>query len=378
MKLTVADLTADSAGIASEVGLCLPGDRARFLQLVNSAQERMLAYGRWWGSIVEMQLCVSEACLVLPREVGTIEQIALCKQPIELNNGWYQFTQNLAKIEDCDTCGSTSSSSSGCGTRTCGPCGHLQARMRQRFVPSFASTRGANKVLRFYPGHSSDVGKVITVQGYDENNIWVRTNPSGTVIDGEQVTLALPFVDTTTVWYPGSPTALIKAATNYRVLMYEVNTVTGGERLLGDYQPTETNPSYRSLFIPHFSKVKCGSSCDSDDCDSLRTVTALVKLAHVPVSADQDWLIFQNLEAYREAILACWHWRNGNSAEGNYHFFGVANPKQARMSNVATINRGGALPLLRAELRSLTGDITTAYVHHENTNSFVNALAGFR
>lgn len=340
----------------------------------------MQVYGRWWGSIVEAQFCIRNSCLVWPREVGTIEQMSICGEPIPIENSWYAFTENLASVNPCEGgCSSESGSTCGsCNSRGQCSCGHLAMRMRAKFSASFDWTRGTSKVLRFYPSHSADVGKKIVVQGYDENNIWVRTSFDGEVQDGEQITLALPYTDTTTLWYPGSPSALQKEATSYRVLMYEVDVNTGDERLLGDYQPSETNPEYRVSNIPGFKYVKCGCCSTDDSCDALRTVTALVKLNHIPLSADRDWLLFRNLEAYREAMLAQFHWRNGNTLEGDAHFFGRVAPKQARASNQATLSKGGAIPLLRAELRSMTGDITTVYTHMEATNTLPYLLADFR
>jgi hypothetical protein len=253
--------------------------------------------------------------------------------------------------------------------------------MRAKKACSFASTKGSNKVIRLYPTHSSDVGKTVLVQGYDSNNIWVRTNPTGSeVIDGELVTLALPFVDTTTIWYPGQPTAIQKDVTNYRVLMYEYDTVTTLERQLGDYQATETNPEYQVSFIPGFHNIKCcGTACSTDDdCNPPRTVTALVKLAHIDVSSDRDWVLFQNIAAYKEAMLAVRDWENGDVASGNFHFYGATTAKQARASNQATLSKGGAIPMLRAELRSVTGDNTTVFVHHENDLRLQYDMIGFR
>jgi hypothetical protein len=375
-RLTVANIMADTTFVSGDLGLCLPAQRSKFLSYLNGAEEEMQNYGRWWGSITEAQFCIRKGCVVFPREVATIEQIAICGQPMTIENSWYQWTQNLATIASCG--GSCSSDT--CNTNISGVCGcgHLGMRMQARFAASFDWTVGENKALRFYPTHSSDVGKKIVVQGYDENNIWVRTSFDGSVQDGEQVTLALPYVDTTTVWYPGAPSAIQKEATSYRVLLYEVNTSTGDERALGVYQPSETNPEYRVATIPGFRYIKCGGCCDADSSNPPRTITALVKLHHIPLSADRDWLLFRNLQAYRYAMLSQFHRRNGNFDLANAFMFGTPAPRQSRMSNQATLSKGGAIPLLRAELRSMTGDNTTAYVHREATNSFPYMMNGFQ
>jgi hypothetical protein len=110
---------------------------------------------------------------------------------------------------------------------------------------SFAQTTTDNQRIRFYPGNAQDVGKTIIVQGYDSNGNWVRSGPTDNRIDGETVTLALPFVTTTTIWRPGAPTAIIKEVTQYRVLGYAVDATSGDETAIADYQPGETEPMYQ-------------------------------------------------------------------------------------------------------------------------------------
>lgn len=369
------------------LGLCLPSDNTQYMSWLNEAQSRLLAYGRWWGSIVEAKFCVRNGCLVWPRQVATIEQVAVCNQPITIHNAWYEFTETLARIESCDSC------NCGTGSNQCNQflgscsCGHFQMRMRAENRAAYELTRGANKVLRFYPTHSDDVGKKILVHGYDENRIWVRTVVDGAVTDGEEVTLALPYVDTVTTWFPGSPTAIQKEVTDYRVLLYEYDTVDDESRFLSTYEPGEEFPQYRVSFIPGFNRFCCNRSnedCDEeqqveddDDCTRRRTVTALVKLAHIKLTSDRDWLLFQNAAAYKEAMLAVKYWEENDFVNGNLRFYGVAQPKQARASNQATLSKGGAIPMLRAELRSMTGDITEVYTHYEADNRFPATMGGF-
>ena len=59
--------------------------------------------------------------------------------------------------------------------------------MKAGTVASFATTRGANKVIRSYPTNSADVGKKIIYQGRDFNGIWVRTLIDVVMSDGEQI-----------------------------------------------------------------------------------------------------------------------------------------------------------------------------------------------
>jgi len=363
MRLTVGSIINNPRVLASIGGLC-PGD-PRALAWLNEAEAMMLSYGRWWGSIQRAQFCVSEGCFSFGPEIETVEQIAVNGQPIGIVTNWYAFTQTLASVKQC-------ACSTGCGSSLRYPCNHLYVEDHGTAV-SDTVTKGSNKVLRFYP-QTADVGKKIIVQGYDSNNIWVRTSIGGSISDGEEITLALPFTDTVTVWYPGSPTGIIKDETDYRVLMHSYDTSTTLEVLLATYQPWETLPTRRKFFMPYFSSVPGNSCCSST---TPKTVTAIVKLAHTPLVNTNDWLLFENANAYKAALMAMKAQEEGFADRFNYYFFGVAASPASNRGPYRALSRGGAIPLLRAELRSKTGDRTDAFVIREATNSLPYSLAGF-
>src|SRR5690348_16511891 len=146
-RLTVADIRNDAKyRIPTTLGIC-PTD-SRLLAWANVADEAMANQGRWWGSIWEAQFCVNSGCLTFPREVATVEQVAICGIPMDYENGWYSYTRQIATLQQCNSC-STTSTSSTCSTRC--SCGHLQMREKPSFAVSFATTSGANKVIRTYP-----------------------------------------------------------------------------------------------------------------------------------------------------------------------------------------------------------------------------------
>ena len=290
-------------------------------------------------------------------------------------SSWYSFTRQIANLQPCSGCGSTGSSTQ----RGCGACGHLQMREKPGFAVSFATTLGENKVIRTYPTLASDVGYTMIYQGYDSNGIWVRTQlPDGTWIDGEQVELALPFVDTVTIWKAGAPTGVIREATSQRVLVYSYDTVTAEEKALAIYQPNETRPMFRQSFIPNFRSIRC-CGCDANDANPQRTVTALVSLQHIPLEHDNDWLIFQNVNAYKMAMQAAKLWEDPSTyMQGNAYFYGTqVSPRNGRGVE-RVVNRGAAIPLLVAELRKMTGDRTNAMVYSDETLRPINDMLGFR
>lgn len=366
--MTFGDLKASRT--RDVLGVC--PDDPRFAQWANEAQSLMLNQGRFWGSVIRAQFCVTDGCIVLAREIGTVEQLALCGTPVKITNNWYNFQSLVARVESCDGC-----STGNCSGGRCNRCGSLHAEDHNPRV-SFSTTLGVDNKIRTYLTVLSDVGKKIIFQGRDLNGIWVRTLIDGVMSDGEQVTLANPFVDTVTVWGAGNPVGVIKEPTAGRVEVYSILPATAAERLLAKYQPSETRPMYRSLFIPGLSGVTCCGCTDTDSDTSRRTVTAIVSLQHIPIEVDNDWLIFQNLPAYKAAMIAVKAWEGEDSAKGNYHFYGTqAAPKNGRNSQ-RVVNRGGAIPLLQAELRKMTGDRVETMVYLEETNGFQRQMAGFR
>lgn len=363
----------NSRSIQSAVGVC--ADDPRLVEWLNNSESRMLNQGRWWGSIRQMVLCVTDGCITFPREVENFEQLSINNQNVPIFTQSYGYTQSWAVVKPCAGC-------CGAGGVQVGPfsglgwasCGHLQGR-DQGQASSFAVTRSNNKFLRVYC-NVADVGKQIIFQGRDENGIWVRTSIDGSIQDGEQVTLAMPYVDTTTIWGPGNPVCpgVIKDETDYLVRVYAVDP-DGVETAIAVYQPSETRPTYRTLKIPNFRGIQ-RNCCPAGE--NTVNMTCLVKLAHVPIATDNDWLIFENIMAYQSAIQAEKYYQEGNFAAGNTYFYGTqAAPSNGR-NGMRVVNRGAAIPLLQAELQSKGGGRTDIFTHFDYNNRYPALLANFR
>lgn len=357
-RLTLKNIR-DDLRIAPVLNVC--GDDARIPGWLNNFQEKAWQRGRWWGSTQLVRFCITDCCVVLPREVAVIEAAKLDGVPLGMGNSWYQF---IKPHDPCDN--GTSSSGAPCtGPSLCSCCGCSHMTMEDRgTVASPSVTSGTNNRIRFYPGNAVDVGKKIIVQGYDNNGNWVRSTVGGVRVDGEEVTLALPFVDTVTIWNPGAPTGIIKDPTEYPVLMYAVDATSGDEVSLASYQPSETNPMYRMVNIPG-----CNSGCSSN---GTKTLMAIVSLQHIPITADNDWLMFSNLSAYKAGMMAEKYYEEGNFELGDAYFFGNPRPSRNGRGILRHTFGMGALPMLEAELRRMTGDVTSINVQYSTLN-----LAGF-
>lgn len=366
-RLNVADLKADSSRIAAALNVC-PND-PRFLAWANEAEERMVNQGRWLGTVAEVQFCIDyTGCFTLPREVATLERIKINGYPVEVVNGWRTYTRLL---------GGASHGCSGCRNHS-GTCGHLMMEEREATQASFARTQGLQSVLRVYPGGVEDVGKTLTFYGYDKNNIWVRTGSGANVHEGELVTLAMPFVDTVTQWATGSPLAVTKDLTSWRVLVYEYDAATTAETPIAEYEPGETRPMYRVCYIPGLRHTTGGCNCTVATGTGKRTLTALASLQHVPLAGDGDWLLLQNMAAYKSAMIAVKAWEEGDGAKGNYYFYGSEAPSRNGRGVLRVVNRGGAIPLLQAELRKATGDRTNAAITVDYDDKYARTMLGFR
>lgn len=372
-RMAVIDLMADSSRIASSLNVC--STDPRFLSWANEAEERMANQGRWFGTVTEVQFCVDRTgCFTLPREVVSLERVKVNGHNIDIQNGWFTYTRLLGGDHTCAGCNAARA----CGASV-GSCGHIQMQEREGTQASYARTSsGANKVLRTYPGGLEDIGKTITFYGYDKNNVWVKTGSGANVQDGETVTLAMPFADTVTRWGEGSPMAVRKDVTSWRTLVYEYDTVTGASVGIGEYQPGETRPSYRLAYIPGLRNVSCGTNCTTEGGEGRVTITALARLQHVPLIGDGDWLLMQNLAAYKSAMIAVKAWEEGDVAKFNYYFFGTQSSSKNGRGVLRVVNRGGAIPLLQAELRTNTSDRTNAFITIDESNRYVREMIGFR
>ena len=66
----------------------------RLVQIVNEAHQRLMMQGLFWGTYQTYQICVSsEGCLTWPRQVASIEALAVNDQPITLRNNWFEYLQ---------------------------------------------------------------------------------------------------------------------------------------------------------------------------------------------------------------------------------------------------------------------------------------------
>jgi hypothetical protein len=271
MRTTVAQVKASR--IPQILNLC-SDDTERLCSYLNEAVQRLLVKGRWWGTYQRIRCVVDDDdCVTWPREVAAPDLVSLCSTPLQIRSQWFEFGEF------------------GYGPRDDGNKGGMQCFDRGiACTYSDMDSDGVEKI-RVYADVTESAGSVVTLQGYDENNNWIRTQVDGEWIDGEQVSLVSgPNITTN---YFSSLVAVQKPQTNGNVRLYARNVTEATQRPIAVYQPDELLPQYRRSYIPGLKDCDCEDACEQ------KVITAMVKLEFVPVSKDADWLLIGNIPALK-------------------------------------------------------------------------------
>lgn len=320
MKLIVSQ--ARNA-IAKAAGLC-PTD-SRVVEYINEAVQSLLPKGKWVGTYQRYLICTEESCLVWPRQIETIEAMAICNRPGVVRNDWFEFLENGPGIINGDSCIS-------------------RTMVDRGTVCSFSDiTPGqTDRKIRVYADVAEDAAAVITLQGYDENGQWIRSLVSGSWIDGLRVPISTtPQLSTK---FFTKLVRVIKPVTNGNVRLYEYNTTTAANvRALAVYEPDETLPEYRKSFVPSVPHRASGS-----DCEKVKVEVA-AKLRYIPVSGDNDFIMIGNLRALVSMVQALRKYEND-------------------LINEAQSYEATAVRYLEEELRSYQGDGPVVQLRTQNRN----------
>lgn len=248
----------------------------RIYRVVNEATARLITRGRWWGLSGRFRFCTEDDCLTWPRQIAAIEAVAVCDQPITIRNGWFEFLESGYGLQE----------SSGC---SCG------ANLFDRGeCCTFADIRGTNKKVKVYADVTEDAAAKILIQGYDQNDNWIRTEPNGVGTgweDGEYVALNSATPQTSTKFFKAI-TSVQKPETNGVIRLYEFDTSDSTQRAIAIYEWDETRPTYRKSQIPGLTSN--GATCNT------KTVTVMAKLEFIPVKKATDWLLIGNIPALKD------------------------------------------------------------------------------
>ena len=95
MKITLGDIKTNTARLLS-----MSGTDARVTDYINEAQERLLYKGKWAGTYARYAINSSNGTITWPRELETIESVAVADDPAIVRNEWFEFLESGYGIQD--------------------------------------------------------------------------------------------------------------------------------------------------------------------------------------------------------------------------------------------------------------------------------------
>lgn len=324
---TFGQLKSSESRLNQVINSCKGSDD--FRSLVNQASEMLLDRGDWAGTVVPMRFIVRRGSVTWPRYVNRVRRINHCHTSLNVSTIWYDFIDRenylgwagnqLYDWGGDDASNFTNRSRFGQGSlisqgRVCTyndvPCGNPQT-------------------IRAVPAGPQDVGKKLRLFGLDGNSQPLQERAAnGQIVNGITITLALPF------GVSAVPVSRIDAVQRDETMMntavYAYDTVTGIQLDLAMYEPTETNPSYARdrLFAPNH-RFGC---CDI-------TVVALIKLAHVPVKADSDYVLIPSVMALKKAIQSIKFGEEGDLNNQEGYLQSAINELNMNLNNELPLNQ---------------------------------------
>lgn len=272
MKIKFGDIKATVAKVLS-----VSQSDSRVLSYVNRACERLLYEGKFVDTTIRYQVCVSEQCLVWPREIETIETCHVCNNPVTLRGPWYENLENGPGLVSSDSCG---------------PCLTLIDR-GNTVTFDWVTTTGYK--LAIYADGTESAGTVL-IRYYDSTGNKVYTTFSGSVIEGERLTIpaAGNYTVSTYEVLPYGVYHIEKPVTSRVIRLYARKISDNTLIPLGYYEPDETLPIYRQSYLTELNN----GSCDAT------TVTIIGKRRFIPATVDSSVLPISHTEAIRLAVQA--------------------------------------------------------------------------
>jgi hypothetical protein len=257
--------------------LNLTASDPRVLNYCNRAVERLLYDGMFVGTTFRYRVCVSERCLVWPREVETILAAWMCNSPMTIRGSFYEALENGPGLSSADGCG---------------PCLTLQDRDNSI---TFDWVTETGYKLAIYADGTEAAGNVL-IRYFDVTGNKVYTGSGVNTIEGEN--FAIPAAGNYTIGtYEVLPYGVYhvqKPSTFRTIRLYARKISDGSLKPLSYYEADETLPVYRASLVSHLN----GGSCDSTQ------ITIEAKQRFIPATNDSSVLIISHTEAIRLAVQA--------------------------------------------------------------------------
>lgn len=285
IRLTLADAMPDVSRVAGATGMNTSDPRV--LAYLNMAQQELMNAGDWPSLICRMRFKVNGGKITVPSEFDRILYMNVDGVAMTMQSPWYEFVANgpdmlyagwnVPPIEWVDN----------------GLLGQLWGVIDKEQVATFEDIPSTNGP--FFPTVFGTVSELVggarpllTLQGYDANNQWIRSvGSSGQWIDGVEIPIngdTYPFSVTSDQSF-SEITAAIKPATNGYVSVYVASITAPTPVFLVTYAPKDTTPYYRRYFIRGLSRTQ------------VNCVLCRLRRRYVPATQPNDFLLISNLPA---------------------------------------------------------------------------------
>jgi hypothetical protein len=252
-------------------------------------------YGTWQKMVFTVD--PNDPYITLPRQVARIINLDVCRYPTRVQNEFFEFLEAGIGLQPANPC-------------SCPPACAVLETYDRGVVPTFRDiiSTGNPKLIRVYLTNERDHEHRVLIQGLDQNGNVVRTLDNGIDTAGEYLILDDPFTDSE--FFFSKITGVQKDITAGDVRIYEVDSVTGEQRLISTMEPGETVASYRRYFINGMCNTCCSctpaqtTGCSNTTVPTTSQVVAMAKLEFVPVVVDTDYLLIGNIPALKQECMA--------------------------------------------------------------------------
>lgn len=287
-RLTLAHCIASR--LPEVLGVCQANTPA-IAAAVNSAQERLVFAKEagdegFYGSFAEVAFNVlqSDPYLSLGRWGARLMAVDICKDPVPINNQFYEFLQFGNGRQPRYACN---------GVLVSGGCGS-QAVFSRGNYPTFRDfTAGHTIRVRAVDTLDTEGDKRVLIQGTDTSDYTI-TSLDGTIrVQGVYLNIIAPFVDTPMAF--NALSGIQKDVTNGPIQFWDVDPATGVETLLLTMEESEMISGYPRYYL-HSLPLSCCPVVNVNGSPTVQ-VNGLVKLNLVPVVVPTDYLLIHCLEA---------------------------------------------------------------------------------
>ena len=254
------------------------------LAMLNEALEALTLNERFVGSEAVININVGlTGILTLPRQFFTIKAAQVNGKVRDLASPWYEFAPGTCNVSQFS----------------------LLVQDLEDKWSVFADPVITPAVLKAVISDSPAEG-FIELHGRDINGNQVWTGAQQGVI----LNLNDSYVETGIVLID----EVIKPVTDQLVYLYAENG--SSDQLIGQFEPGETQPSYRRYFVPEATQQAIAVELPPT---SPMVVTCLVQRRHIDMVSDNDVLPLTNFNGLRHAILHIHFAREGDEQRSQTH-----------------------------------------------------------